>query len=360
VFGAGGEKALITAGTGLHRGSCLCELLVRLFRMSVMRSCVGLIFAIVLLASCVFAQASTSTLTATRATPVSQPIDVEAIDVEAIDLKPDATGVVPPEQIRDLLRRAEEKDLENDKRLRDYTYIEREERHKLDGRGRVPGEVKKIESRTSEILEIYGEPVARLTAKDDKPLPSDEAKKEDEKIQKIIDKRKNESEEDRHKRLEKEEKGREEDRKFVLEIADAFNFRLIGSEVFDGRDTWVLEGEPRPGYEPKQRGAKILSKFKGRVWIDKAEVQWVKLDITAIDTISVGFVLARIHKGTHVLVELTRVNDEVWLPKHVQLHFNARIALFKSYNEDVEQTYRDYKKFRADTKITVVGEESRQ
>jgi hypothetical protein len=317
---------------------------VESFRTSVMRFCVSLIFAVVLLAGCVFGQdsASTSTLTASPAMPVSRPID----------LKPDATGAVPSEQIRELLLRAEEKDLENDKRQRDYTYIEREEQHKLDGHGGV----KKVESRTSEVLEIYGEPVARLTAKDDKPLSANEAKKEDEKIQKIIDKRKNESEDDRRKRLEKEEKSRAEDRKFVLEIADAFNFRLAGSEVLDGHDTWVLEGEPRPGYEPKNREARMLSKFKGRVWIDKAEAQWVKLDITAIDTISVGFVLARIHKGTHVLVEMTRVNDEVWLPKHVQLHLDARVALLKSYDVDAEQTYRDYRKFRTDTKITVIGE----
>ena len=262
---------------------------------------------------------------------------------------------MPPQQIRELLLRAEEKDLENDKQQRDYTYIERVEEHKLDGQGGV----KKIESRTLEILEIYGEDVERLTAKDDKPLSADEAKKEDDKIQKIIDKRKNESDEDRRKRLEKEEKGREEDRKFVLEIADAFNFRLIGSEVLDGHDTWVLEGEPRPGYEPRQRGAKILSKFKGRVWIDKAEAQWVKLDVTAIDTISVGFVLARIHKGTHAVIEMTRVNDEVWLPKHVQFHVEVRLALLKNYDEDIEQTFRDYKKFRTKTKMTVIGEETR-
>jgi hypothetical protein len=270
-----------------------------------------------------------------------------------IDLEPDATGAVPAEQIRELLRRAEEKDIENDKQQRDYTYTEREERHKLEG----DGTIKKTETSTLEILEIYGEPVERLTAKDDKPLSVDDAKKEDEKIQKIIDKRKQESEGDRRKRLEKEEKDREEDRKFVLEIADAFDFRMLGSEMIDGRDTWVFEGEPRPGYQPKSREARILGKFKGRVWIDKADAQWVKLDITAIDTISVGFVLARIHKGTRVVIELTRVNDEVWLPKHVQLHFDARIALFKSFDEDVEQTYRDYKKFRTDTKITVVGEQ---
>jgi hypothetical protein len=304
------------------------------------------LFVFYTFASCGFAQEQANP-TASAAAPTSQAPPIP------IDLKPDARGTVPPEQIRELLRRAEEKDIENDKQQRDYTYIEREEQHHLDDHGGI----KKIKSRTSEILEIYGEQVERLTAKDDKPLSADDAKKEEEKIQKIIDKRKQESEEDRRKRLEHEEKDREEDRKFVLEIADAFNFRLIGSEVIDGRDTWEFEGEPRPGYQPKNREAKILSKFKGCVWIDKSDSQWVKLDITAIDTISVGFVLARIHKGTHVIVELIRVNDEVWLPKHVQLHFDARVALFKSYDEDVDQTYRDYKKFRTDTKITVVGEQ---
>jgi len=330
-----------------------------------MRFCLGLIFATVLLAGCVFAQNSASTLTATQASPVSQPADVKAndakpTDVTPIDLKPDATGVVPPEQIRDLLRRAEEKDLENDKRLRDYTYIEREERHKLNGRSVQPGDAKKIDSRTWEILEIYGEPVARLTAKDDKTLPANEAKKEDDKIQKIIDKRENESEDDRRKRLEKEERDREEDRKFVLEIADAFNFRLLGSEALAGRDAWVLEGEPRPGYEAKSRDARMLSKFKGRIWIDKADAQWVKLDITAIDTVSYGLVLARVHKGTHILFEQIRVNDEVWLPQQVEIHLDARVALFKAYDEDIELTFHDYKKFRADTTMTVVGEENRK
>src|SRR5580704_9102134 len=337
----------------MHRGIQLqMELLVEWLRTSAVRFCGALIFPVVLStvllsAVCAFSQDPASD---SQSPVAARPA---ALASPPVDLKPDASGAVPPEQIRELLRRAEEKDIENDRQQRDYTYVERQEARKLDGHGAV----RKIESRTSEVLEIYGEPVSRLTTKDDKPVPANEAKKEDEKIQNIIDRRKNESEADRRKRVEREENGREDDRKFVLEIADAFNFRLAGSEVFDGRDAWVLEGEPRPGYEPKRRDARILGKFKGRVWIDKAEAQWVKLDITAIDTISVGFVLARIHKGTRVLIELTRVNGEVWLPKLVQLHFDARVALFKSYDEDVEQTYRDYKKFRTDTKITVVGED---
>ena len=321
------------------------SLRISFMRFSFMHFSVLLIFVGVFISQQVFAQDAVSSSPASSS--VTTPV------LPAIDLTPDARGTVPTEQIRELLRRAEEKDLENDKQQRDYTYIEREEEHKLDGHG----EVKKVESHTSEVLEIYGEPVERLIAKDDKTLSPEEAKKEDEKIQKIIDKRKNESDSDHRKRLEREAKSREDDRKFVLEVADAFNFRLIGSEAIAGRDTWVLEGEPRPGYEPKTFGARILNRFKGRIWIDKADAQWVKLDITAIDTISVGWVLARIHKGTHIIVEQTMVNDEVWLPKHVQLHFDARVALFKSFNEDVDQTYRDYRKFRTDTKMTVIGEQ---
>jgi hypothetical protein len=286
--------------------------------------------------------------------PASQATPLETVTPTkpSLELRPDASGTVPQEQIRDLLRRVAERDIENDKRSRDYTYVKREEEHRLDGKGKV----KKTESSTSDVLVIYGEEVERLIAKDDKPLSEKDAQKEEERIQKITDKRKNESESDRGKRLGKEEKDREDGRKFVLEIADAYNFRLVGSEVIDGHDTWILEAEPRPGYEPKRKEAKVLPKLHGRIWIDKAETQWVKFDITTTDTISFGLFLARIHKGTRVVVEETRINQEVWLPKHVAFHVDVRLALLKNFNVDVEQVFRDYKKFRTDTKITVVGE----
>jgi hypothetical protein len=54
------------------------------------------------------------------------------------------------------------------------------------------------------------------------------------------------------------------------------------------------------------------------------------------------------------------VNDEVWLPKQVEIHLDARVALFKAYDEDIELIFHDYRKFRTDTKITVVGEENRE
>lgn len=269
-----------------------------------------------------------------------------------LDLTPDAEGKLSQEQMQQLLRVVADKDEENDKRLRDYTYTERDVQNKLDGDGMT----KSTETKTYEILEIYGAQVQRLIQKDDKPLDAKEAAKEEDKIQKIIDKRKNESDGDRKKRLEKEEKDREENRKFVHEIADAYNFTLIGSELIGGRDAWIIQGEPRPGYEPHMKDAKFLSKFHGRVWIDKDDLQLSKMDVEAIDTVAIGLIIARIHKGTRFIFEQMRVNDEVWLPKHVAFKVDARVALFKGYKLDGDQTFSDYKKFRTSAKIVKVGE----
>ncbi len=269
-----------------------------------------------------------------------------------LDLTPDANGNLSQEQMQRLLRVVADKDLENDKLQRDYTYIERDVENKLDGKG----ETRSTEAKTYEVLEIYGEQVQRLIEKDDKPLSGKDAAKEEEKIQKIIDRRRNESEADRKQREEKQEKEREDNRKFIREVADAYNFKLVATELVGGREAWVIDGEPRPGFVPHMKEAKYLSKFRGRVWIDKKDLQLAKMDVACLDTVSWGVFLARVHKGTRVTLEQTRVNNEVWLPLHLTAKIDVRLALVKNFNVGVEQTYHDYKKFRTSAKIVGVSE----
>lgn len=311
----------------------------------------ALLIFVALSASLVVAQVSTNN---SEAAPASAGEDktTPAPAASSLDLKPDAKGMLSEEQMRNLLRVTADHDVENDKRQRDYTYIEREEQHNLDGKGRV----KSTEVRTSEVLMIYGEQVERLIAKNDKPLSTKDAEKEDKKIQKVIDKREHESDKDRAKRLAKEEKDREDGRKFVLEVADAYNFHYLGTENREGRETYVIDAEPRPGFQPKMKYANVLPKFRFRAWIDKDDLQWSKVDALCIDTVSFGLFLARIHKGTRVVLEQTRVNDEVWLPQHLDVKADVRVALLKNFDVDMNTTYRDYKKFRTDTKILGVGE----
>jgi hypothetical protein len=273
---------------------------------------------------------------------------------DAASSKPpdEPTPSLSQDQIRELIRHTAENDMENDKRQRDYTYVQREEQHKLDGKGQA----KSTEIKTSEIMELYGEQVERLISKDDKPLSDKDNKKEEEKIQKVIEKRKNESEHDRKKREEKEEKDREQNRQFVREVADAYNFHFAGIESLDGRDTYVIDAEPRPGYQGHLKESKFLPKFRFRAWIDKDESQWKKLDIQCIDTVSVGLFLARIHKGSRIIIEQTRINNEVWLPQHIDVKVDVRLVLLKNFDVEDDITYRDYKKFRTGTKIVPLGE----
>lgn len=268
------------------------------------------------------------------------------------DLTPDASGKLSQPQMQQLFRVVAAKDMENDKLQRNYTYTERQVESRLDKKG----ESKSSEVKTYEVLEIYGEQVERLISKNDKPLNEKDAAKEEEKIQKIIDKRKNESDDDRRKREEKEAKEREDDRKFVTEIADAYDFKLVGTEAVNGREAWVIDGEPRPGFQPHMKEAKFLPKFHGRVWIDQNDLQLAKMDVEALDTISWGLFLARLHKGSRFMLEQTRVNDEVWLPRQLAVKVDARLALLKSVDVDIEQSFRDYKKFRTSSKIVGMGE----
>lgn len=286
----------------------------------------------------------TTTMLAQKSTPS------ESTD-EELSAAPRAVAL-SNEQIKEMIREVAEKDIENDKRQREYTYIQREVENKLDGKGMV----KSTEIKTYEVMVLYDEQVKRLIAKDDEPLVEKDAAKEEEKLQKIIEKHKNESEDDRRKRLAKKDKEREEGRQFVAEVADAYNFRLVGVEQLQGRDTYAIDAEPRPGYEARRKEAKILPKFRFRIWIDASAKQWVKLDAQCIDTVSFGLIIARLHKGSRILIDQTRVNDEVWLPRHVAVKIDAKVALLKNLDVAMDVTFRDYKKFGAVSKIVGVSE----
>ena len=247
------------------------------------------------------------------------------------------------DQIRELIRQAADKDIENISASGNTPMCSA--RTSTSWMGTERGKVHPITNARSH--DHLWRARGALIAKDDKALSQKDAAS-------LIN-AKNESEGEGSKRLEKEKKDQEEGRAFVREIADAYNFHFVGEEKLDAHDTYVIDAAPRPGYQPRLKDARFLPKFRFRAWVDKAEMQWVKLDIHCVDTVSIGLFLARIHKGSHFELEQTRINDEVWLPKHVLLNLDARIALLKGLNMSLEITFRDYKKFRADSKIMGVG-----
>ena len=253
---------------------------------------------------------------------------------------------------KEIVRRAMEHDLNNWKKETNYTFVQRIEQRELNSNGSV----KSAKSETEEIIFLYGQPYAHLIKRNDQPLSDSEARKVEKKLNDTMDKRRQESPGDRDKRLADFEKRHHEEHSFLLEVPEAYDFRILGEETLNGRSAYVLLGEPRQAFRPKLNAARVLPKLRPKLWIGKEDFQWVRLEAEVIDTITWGGFLLRLHPGSHIELEQTFVNNEAWLPQHAHISFDARIALVKTMRLEVEAQFSDYKKFRRDSKIISVEE----
>src|SRR5262245_15514180 len=77
---------------------------------------------------------------------------------------------------REIVRRSVSVGDENLRIARNYTFRERNEGRRLDGSGRVT----KVESETYDVTLVDGSPYRRMVARDDKPLPAKDERKEEE------------------------------------------------------------------------------------------------------------------------------------------------------------------------------------
>jgi len=227
-----------------------------------------------------------------------------------------------------------------------YTFLERTETRELAS----DGQVKSHSSKTYDITIVEGSAYRRLVKRNDQPLPPAEERKEQEKLQKNIEKRRHESASKRADRMAEVERQRVYDRAIVQEIPDAYDFTLLGEETVGGRKAFLIEAIPKPGYKWRERRARMLANFRGRFWIDEAEYQWVKGEAETIGPITFGWFLARLWPGSRIDFSATRVNDEVWLPAHFQVKATARVGL-KKFNTEIEVAYSDYRKFQADSRV---------
>jgi len=258
----------------------------------------------------------------------------------------------PPElppaiDAKEIVRRAIEVDHRDYELARSYTCANREVVKHLGKHG----EVKSTEIKTYDLNFYYGDFYPELVQIDDKPLSDKEKKKEDEKLEKFLAKRRNESPEERQKRLDKEKKEREEGRAFVRDVVNAYDFRIVGEEQVGGTDTWIIEATPRKDFHPTQPHADMLKKIRGRMWIEKNEYNWVKVEAETTDTISFGLFLFRIHAGSRFMLEKTHLNNEVWLLRRLTINGGARLALFKNEAIDQDDEFTNYKKFVTSVRI---------
>jgi hypothetical protein len=214
-----------------------------------------------------------------------------------------------------------------------YSYIERDIDSKRNG---VPM------SKTYRVLMIDGSPYNLVTAINEQPLSAEERASEQRKLEKEIARRRNESEREREKRVAKYDRERQHNHEMLQEMVDAFQFHLTGEAQVDGHACWVLDAQPKPGYEPTDHEGRVLKGMKGKLWIDKTTDQWVKVHAEVVKPVNFFGFLARVGPGTQFNLQQEPVTNGLWFPKAFDVRVKATALGFFSENSNEYESYRDY------------------
>lgn len=167
-----------------------------------------------------------------------------------------------------------------------------------------------------------------------KPPSAEQEKKCGEDLEKL----KHETPDEQALRLRKDQ----ENRPFLQDLLEAFDFQLIGEETVDGRPAYVLRATPHPGHHAHGKHAKIFSNVEGKLRVDEQDFGWVKADGQVTRSFSMGLFVARVQRGSHIIMEQTRIGDAVWVPKRMEMRASARILFLKTLDIYKILTYSDY------------------
>jgi hypothetical protein len=211
-----------------------------------------------------------------------------------------------------------------------YSYTERDENRRLDARGQVKSDDVDIFRMTL----VDGVRFRQLVEHNGQPSSIEDRRKQDEELEKL----KHETPDERAARLRKDQ----ENRSFLQEVLSAFDFQLIGEEIAAGRPAYVLQATPNRGYQAHGKYGKMLSKVEGKLWVDKKDFGWIKVDGQVTQSFSMGLFVARVQRGSHIILEQTCIGDGVWVPKRMEARASARILFLKSLDINRILSYSDY------------------
>jgi hypothetical protein len=230
----------------------------------------------------------------------------------------------------------------------EYTYTEKSSFRQLDSGDRV----KKTENR---VYEVYPSIEDRLTyrkliSKNEKPLSAEEIKEND----RAYEKKRREWGQNANKSDKQRQEAERNEEEALNEAFHLYRIAMTGREQIEGIPVIALTFEPRPEYKTKTSEGKLLAKVSGKAWFSEADQELVRIEAELRDSLSFGFgVVARLDKGTRIVFERRKINNEVWLPALSRFTGTGRILLLRGFRIDQETFYSDYKKFSVETVVKI-------
>jgi hypothetical protein len=233
-----------------------------------------------------------------------------------------------------MLREVEAHQKQLDKIRENYTFRAVQTTRQLDSSGNT----KKIETEEHEVFFVNGHQVEKLVRKDGKDLNPDQARKEQDRVNKEVVKISQPGYHDTNS-----------DEITVARLLQIISFSRPRRVSLNGRDTIAFDFTGDQHAKTHGRDEDALKKVSGTVWIDEADREVSRMSATLDENYHVGFgLLASVAKGSNVVFDQALIRDEAWLPTAIALHLQARAFLVAGIRADVDIRFDQYKKFQTD------------
>jgi hypothetical protein len=191
---------------------------------------------------------------------------------------------------------------------------------------------------TKEIVETKDGDVARLLAKDDKPLSPEDEKAEMSRLDNLL--AHPEIQEHRHKR-EQEDSGRADEMTKLL--PDAFLYTFLGMVPGPNGPAYRLAFKPNPGFNPPDREAEVYHGMEGELWLDQGQERIVKLDAHLIADVNFGWgILGKLYKGGSLTIEQKDVGHHHWEATLLRLNLTGIALMIKPLSFQTTETSTDF------------------
>ena len=188
----------------------------------------------------------------------------------------------------------------------------------------------------SEVVETKGGSLSRRIAVNGRPLAAEDSKKEDERIQKLL-----QDPGEQKKAQQSRREDSEQTRKLLEILPDAFNFNCASANR-EGK-LIKLNFQPNPQFHPRSRQAQVFHNMAGSIWVDPQQKRLAGIEGHLIKDVKFAAgLLGHLDKGGDFFVTQTEVAPDYWELARLRVNMHGKALFFKTISVQEDESQTDY------------------
>ena len=195
------------------------------------------------------------------------------------------------------------------------------------------GEVEETERETYEQYPLEGVTYEELVAREGEPLTDDDARKERERRRDFV-------EEVCERRARGVDPRPEDENRVELndDFISRYEYNIVGEEVREGYDCWIIQLVPRAGDLPvRRRIDTALNQSTGRLWVVKEDFGLSRVEFEMDEPVRFWGGIAGVLRNTVGRLQFTRTAEGAWVPKRIDIRLDLRIVFWNLHRRIVRE-----------------------